>query len=127
MTQRELIDLSSVPAIFLFTLSATGTLDYVRNISLPGNPLEVEVVDGDRLVVAVEPSRPEGGEYDLSKSLLKVEHVGEQYQVTDGLISQVPDLGEHETNLAEDEVQTLLFNAENLRKTDSEEGLAEAE
>lgn len=127
MPQRELIDLYSVPAIFLFTLSATGTLDYVRNISLPGNPLEVEVVDGDRLVVAVEPTRPEGGEYDLSKSLLKVEHVGEQYQVTDGLISQVPDLGEHETDLAEDEVQTLLFNAENLRKTDSEEGLAEAE
>lgn len=127
MTRRELIDLYSVPAIFLFTLSTTGTLDYVRNISLPGNPLEVEVVDGDRLVVAVEPTRSEGGEYDLSKSLLKVKHVGEQYQVTDGLISQVPDLGEHETDLAEDEVQTLLFNAENLRKTDSEEGLAEAE
>lgn len=127
MTQRELIDLYSVPAIFLFTLSATGTLAYVRNISLPGNPLEVEVVDGDSLVVAIEPTRSEGGEYDLSKSLLKVEHVGEQYQVTDGLISHVPDLCEHETDLAEDEVQTLLFNAENLRKTDSEEGLAEAE
>lgn len=116
-----------MPAIFLFTLRAAGTLDYVRNISLPGNPLEVEVVDGDRLVVAVEPTRSEGEEYDLSKSLLKVEHVGEQYQVTDGLIGQVPDLGEHETDLAEDEVQTLLFNAENLRKTDFEEGLAEAE
>lgn len=127
MARSRLTDLCSVPAIFLFTLKATGTLDYVRNISLPGNPLEIEVLDGDRLVVAVEPTRSESGEYDLSRSLLKVEHVGEQYQVTDGLISQVPDLGEHETDLAEDELQTLLFNAENLRKTDSEEGLAEAE
>lgn len=127
MARSRLTDLCSVPAIFLFTLKATGTLDYVRNISLPGNPLEIEVLDGDRLVVAVEPTRSESGEYDLSKSLLKVEHVGEQYQVTDGLISHVPDLGEHETDLAEDELQTLLFNAENLRKTDSEEGLAEAE
>lgn len=127
MARSRLTDLYSVSAIFLFTLKATGTLDYVRNISLPGNPLEIEVLDGDRLVVAVEPTRSESGEYDLSKSLLKVEYVGEQYQVTDGLISHVPDLGEHETDLAEDELQTLLFNAENLRKTDSEEGLAEAE
>lgn len=116
-----------VPALFLFTLKAAGTLDYVRNISLPGSPLEVEVVDGDRLVVAVEPTRSESGEYDLSKSLLKIEHVGEQYQVVDGLVGHVPDLGEHETDLAEDELQTLLFNAENLRKTDSEEGVAEVE
>lgn len=125
--KSRLTDLYSVPAIFLFTLRETGNLDYVRNITLPGNPLEVEVVDGDRLVVAAEPTRAEGGEYDLSKSLLKVEHVGEQYQVTEGLVGHVPDLGEHETDLAEDELQTLLFNAENLRKTDSEEGLAEAE
>lgn len=123
----RLTDLRSVPALFLFTLTASGTMDYVRNISLPGSPLEVEVVDGDRLVVAVEPARAGGGEYDLSKSLLKVERVGEGYQVNDGLIGHVPDLGEHETDLAEEEVQTLLFNAENLRKTDSEEGLAEAE
>lgn len=125
--KSRLTDLYSVPAIFLFTLRARGALDYVRNISLPGNPLEVEVVDGDKLVVAVEPTRSEGGEYDLSESLLKVEHMGEQYQVTDGLVGHVPDLGEHETDLREDELQTLLFNAENLRKTDSEEGLAEAE
>lgn len=116
-----------MPALFLFTIRSTGTLDYLCNIGLPGNPLEVEVVDGDRLVVAVEPTRIGGGEYDLSKSLLKVEYVGEQYQVTSGLIGHVPDLGEHETDLAEEELQTLLFNAENLRKTDSEEGLAEAE
>jgi hypothetical protein len=114
-----------VPAIFLFTLRPNGTLDYVRNISLPGNPLEVEVVSSDRLVIAVEPAR--AGEYDLSKSLLKVERVGQDYEVADGLIGPVPDLGEHETDLAEEELQTLLFNAENLRKTDSEEGLAEAE
>jgi hypothetical protein len=111
----------------LFTLRPNGTLEYSRNIGLPGNPLEVEVVDGDRLVVAVEPTRTEGGEYDLSKSLLKVEHVGQDYRVTDGFVGHVPDLGEHETDLAEEELQTLLFNAENLRKTDSEEGLAEAE
>lgn len=123
----RLTNLRSVPAIFLFTLAATGSLDYVRNISLPGSPLEVEVVDGDRLVVAVEPARTGGGEYDLSKSLLKVERVGDQYQINDGLIGHVPDLGEHETDLSGDEVQTLLFNAENLRKTDSEEGLAEVE
>lgn len=123
----RLIYLHSVPAIFLYTLKTAGTLDYERHISLPGSPLEVEVVDGHRLVVAVEPVRTEGGGYDLSKSLLRVEYVGEQYQVTDGLVGLVPDLGEHETDLAEDEVQTLLFNAENLRKTDSEEGPAEAE
>lgn len=127
VVRSRLTDLCSVPALFLFTLKATGTLDYVRNISLPGNPLEVEVVDGDKLVVTVEPTRAGSGEYDLSKSLLKIEHVGEQYQVTDGLVGHVPDLGEHETDLAEDELQTLLFNAENLRKTDFEEGLAEAE
>lgn len=122
-----LTDRYSVPAIFLFTLRSTGTLDYVRNISLPGHPLEIEVVDGDRLVVAVEPTRTHGGEYDLSKSLLRVELEGQEYKVTDGLVGQVPDLGEHETDLAEEELQTLLFNAENLRKTDSEEGMAEAE
>lgn len=111
----------------MFALRTTGTLDYLRTINLPGSPLEVEVVDSDRLVVAVEPTRTEGGEYDLSKSLLKVEHVGDQYQVTDGLVGNVPDLGEHETDVAEDEMRTLLFNAENLRKTDSEEGVADAE
>ncbi|KAJ0121337.1 wd repeat domain-containing protein [Diaporthe amygdali] len=116
-----------VPAIFMFSLGATGALDYLRTISIPGMPLEVQVVDEARLVVAVEPVRTGGGEYDLSKSLLKVEHVGDQYQVTDGLVGNAPDLGEHETDLAEDELQTLLFSAENLRKTDFEEGVGEVE
>ncbi|POS76926.1 WD repeat domain-containing protein [Diaporthe helianthi] len=116
-----------VPAIFLFILRPTGTLDYVRNIKLPGNPLEIEVLDGDRLIVAVEPMRHHGGEYDLCKSLLRVEHEGHDYKVTEGLVDQVTDLGEHETDLAEEELQTLLFSAENLRKTDSEEGSAEAD
>ncbi|ROV99967.1 hypothetical protein VMCG_06237 [Cytospora schulzeri] len=117
-----------VPAIFMFTLKAAGSLEFSRTISLPGNPLELEVVDGDRLLVAVEPStREAGGEYDVTKSVLKVEHVNGEYQVSEGVVKDVPDLGVNETDIAEEEMQMLLYSAENLRKMEFEDGGADAE
>lgn len=111
----------------MFTLKATGSLKYSRTIGLPGNPLELEVVDGEKLLVAVEPHAREAGEYDAKKSLLKVEHVNGEYQVSDGVVQDVPDLGDSETDVTEEEAQLLLYSAENLRKMDFEDGGADAE
>ncbi|KUI66780.1 tRNA (guanine-N(7)-)-methyltransferase non-catalytic subunit trm82 [Cytospora mali] len=116
-----------VPAIFMFTLKTSGSLEFARMISLPSNPLEVEVVDGERLLVAVEPNALESGEYDAKKSLLKVEHINGEYQVSDEVVNDVPDLGDNETDIATEEIQMLLYSAENLRKMDFEDGGPDAE
>lgn len=111
----------------MFTLTAAGSLSASRTISLPGNPLEIEVVNDKTLLVAVEPNTRDGGEQDAKKSLLKVEHVKGEYQVSDEVVQDVPDLSDNETDVAEDELQMLLYSAENLRKMDFEEGGADAE
>jgi hypothetical protein len=111
----------------MFTLKAAGSLAFSRTITLPGNPLELQVVDGEKLLVAVEPEAREAGEYDAKKSLLKVEHVDGEYRVSDGVVKDVPDLGDNETDLAEEEMQMLLYSADNLRKMEFEDGGADAE
>lgn len=117
----------SVPAIFMFTLKAAGSLEFSRTITLPGNPLELQVVDGERLLVAVEPKAREAGEYDAKQSILKVEHADGEDRVSDGVVKDVPDLGDNETDLAEEEMQMLLYSTENLRKMEFEDGGADAE
>lgn len=116
-----------VPAIFIFTLKAAGSPEFSRTITLPGNPLELQVVNGERLLIAVEPKAREAGEYDAKQSILKVEHADGEYRVSDGVVRYVPDLGDNETDLAEEEMQMLLYSAENLRKMEFEDGGADAE
>ncbi|ROW16098.1 hypothetical protein VPNG_01944 [Cytospora leucostoma] len=122
-----LVVVERVPAIFIFTLKANGSLDFSRTIRLPGNPLEVDVVDGETLLVAAEPNARDAGEYDTKKSILKVEHVNGEFQVSDGVINDIPDLGDNETDLTEEEMQALLYSAENLRKMEFDEPGADAE
>lgn len=123
----QLTDGHSVPAIFIFTLKAAGSPEFSRTITLPGNPLELQVVNGERLLIAVEPKAREAGEYDAKQSILKVEHADGEYRVSDGVVRYVPDLGDNETDLAEEEMQMLLYSAENLRKMEFEDGGADAE
>lgn len=85
------------------------------------------MVDGETLLVAAEPNAREASEYDTKKSILKVKHVDGQYQVSDDVVKEIPDLGDNETDLTEEEMQALLYSAENLRKMEFDEPGADAE
>lgn len=119
----------SVPALFIFNLKDTGSLEFSHSIRLPGNPLEIGIVDGEKLVVATDPSHKEdGGGYDLRKSLLEVKHASGEYQVLDELVKDLPEASEAEdADIPDEELQRLLYSAEALRKIESEEGAADAE
>lgn len=121
-----LTDKYSVPALFLFILQDTGSLEISRTIRLPGNPLEVGVVDGTNLVVAVEPIH-ETGDYDVFKSLLKVEHLNGGYQISEGLVKDVPEVSNEDSDVSAEELKRLLYSAETLRKLDVEEADGNAE
>lgn len=123
--QVMLTDKHSVPALFLFVLKDTGYLKFSRTIKLPGNPLEVGVVDTTRLVVAVDPIQ-ETGDYDVFKSLLKVEHADGEYHISDGLVKDIPDVSKEDANVSAEEMKRLLYSAETLRKLDAE-GAGDAE
>lgn len=115
---------TSVPAIFLFSLKSTGSLELSRTIDLPGNPFDIGVIDAQNLVVAVDPSHKEAGAYDLNKSLLRVKHLGDEYRVSEDVIQLTADL-EAEAFYDEDvpglEWDKLLYSAETLRKSNFED------
>lgn len=112
-----------VPALFLYTLKEAGSLEFVNTIKLTGNPLDVGIVDSAKLVVAVDTStNAAAGDHDLKKSLLKVEQRNGEYQVSEGLIQDIPELEDTSAEILEDELQKLLYTAETLRKLDLEEG-----
>lgn len=120
-----LTDDYSVPALFLFILKDTGSLEFSRTVKLPGNPLEVGVVDATNLVVAIDPIH-ETGDYDVFKSLLKVEHTNGEYQISDGLVRDIPDVSNEDADVSAEELKRLLYSAETLRKLDTEDAGGDA-
>lgn len=121
-----LTDNYSVPAVFMFILQASGSLEFSRTISLPGNPMDIAIVSSEKAVVAVDPGHESASGGDLKKSLLKVEHINGEYKASDDLVQDISDLGDGETDVSEEELQKLLYSAETLRKMESEDG-ADAE
>lgn len=102
-------------------LKDTGSLEFSRTVNLPYNVLEVGVVDGEKLIVAVDPNRKEAGEYDLQKSLMMVEHANGDYQIPDDPVTNVADLNQEDIDVSYEELQRLLYSAETLRKLDTED------
>lgn len=94
-----------------------------RTIKIPGNPFDIGVVDGNNLIVAVDPSHKEAGAYDLKQSLLRIKHVDSEYRVSDDVIQNTADL-EAEVSLDDIsnlEMGKLLYSAETLRKSNFED------
>lgn len=114
-------DIDSVPALFLFMLKDTGSLEFSQTVHLPGNALEVGVVDGEKLIVAVDPNQKEARDYDLQKSLVMVEYANGEYQIADNVVTDVADLNTEDMDVPDEEVQRLLYSAETLRKLDTED------
>lgn len=110
---------NSVPAIFLYSLKDSGVFEFSRTINLPGNPFELGVEDDKKLIVAVDPSGKEAGEYDVKKSLLRVEYVDGEYRVSEDVIKDAESL-DAEVFLNDDvpaeEFERMLYSAETLRK-----------
>lgn len=108
-----------VPAIFLYSLKDSGVFEFSRTINLPGNPFELGVEDDKKLIVAVDPSGKEAGEYDVKKSLLRVEYVNGEYRVSEDVIKDAESL-DAEVFLNDDvpaeEFERMLYSAETLRK-----------
>lgn len=109
----------SVPAIFLFNLKDPGALDFTRTINLPGNPFEVGVVDGKTLIVALDPSNKEPGEYSVKKSLVRLAYANGDYQISEDVVKNVgseeADIFSSE-DIPADEYDKMLYSAETLRK-----------
>lgn len=126
MILLRLLTPCSVPALFLFTLKDTGSLEFSCTIRLPGNPLDLGVVDAAKIVVAVDLGQ-EGIEDDLFKSLLQVERADGEYRIGEDIVKDVPDVGKEDTDVPVEELNKLLYSAETLRKTDYEDGGADAE
>lgn len=120
-----LTDQISVPAIFLFNMNDKGDLEPSLTIDLPGNPFDVGVVNGQNLIVPVDPTeKGEDGMYDLNKSLLRVTHADGEYRVSEDVIQNAADL-ETEASAVDEvssiEMEKMLYSAETLRKSNFED------
>ncbi|KAJ4396974.1 tRNA (guanine-N(7)-)-methyltransferase non-catalytic subunit trm82 [Gnomoniopsis smithogilvyi] len=121
---RILMICERVPAIFLFTLSTTGSLEPSGTIRLPGNPFSIGVVEAQQLIVAVDPSHKDAGAYDLKKSLLRINHLMDEYRVSEDVIQDTAELEAEalsDDDISDMEMDKLLYNAEMLRKSNFED------
>lgn len=121
--------------LFFYNLDASGTLEFSRPIPLGlANPLDVAVVNSDKLAVAMDLGLSRGGANEHWHSLIQVQRSTNgsgDYSVGTGLLKSAAmgasaDLGDGEEDASETEVQKLLYSAETLRKTNFEDG-ADAE
>lgn len=113
-----------MPAIFLFNLDKEGGLEFSRTIDLVGNPFDIGIVDGQTLIVAVDPSHEEAEPFDLSKSLLRIRQVDGEYRVSEDVIQDNADLeadASSEDDISGMERNKMLYSAEMLRKTNFED------
>ncbi|CAN8099130.1 unnamed protein product [Discula destructiva] len=121
---RIVVICERVPAIFLYRLKDSGALEYSSTINLPGNPFEVGVQDNNKLIVAFDPSNKQAGEFDVKKSLLRVEHVGGEYQVSEDVVKDVASVAAEVSSsddVTPEEFEKMLYSAETLRKIYLEE------
>ncbi|ORY60189.1 uncharacterized protein BCR38DRAFT_350267 [Pseudomassariella vexata] len=110
-----------VPAIFIFKLSASR-LELVETLTLSGNPLDLTVIPTPdkpaRLVVSVDVNQP----HAIAKSsLVTFNKNGDSWvPSSDFTPNEVDVAGGLESTRSE--LDKILYNVENLRKSDNEEG-----
>jgi tRNA (guanine-N(7)-)-methyltransferase subunit TRM82 len=107
---------SSVPALFRYELTGDNTLQHRETIKLPGNLLDVEVVEqpspgaAPRLVVALDPS--EAG----NSSLIVLDKAAEA--AAGWRQSSVENLpAGADIKIGATELQKILYSTDTLRKT----------
>lgn len=98
----------SVPGLFSYTLNpSTKTLQHSRTIPLPAIPLDVEILQENKLLVAVDTS---AGDY---ASTLVVVDAAEDGSTTQ---TPAPNLPAGDVKYGAEELQKLLYTTESLRK-----------
>jgi tRNA (guanine-N(7)-)-methyltransferase subunit TRM82 len=108
---------SSVPALFRYELTGDNTLQHRETIKLPGNLLDVEVVEqpspgaAPRLLVALDPS-------EAGSSSLIVLDKEEAAAVAGWRQSSVENLpAGADIKIGVTELQKILYSTDTLRKT----------
>ncbi|KAI1779995.1 hypothetical protein F4818DRAFT_437289 [Hypoxylon cercidicola] len=113
-----------VPALFIFQLQQ-DTLEHAQMLDLAGNPLDATIIakaEGPlRLVVAVDPLRSTETETEAqgdAQSLLLFERdeAGNWVRGED-----VPDVSSADLGLSREELESILYPVEKLRKTEFED------
>ncbi|KAK3310570.1 uncharacterized protein B0T15DRAFT_42422 [Chaetomium strumarium] len=105
-----------LPAVFLYELLEDNTLQHRETVRLPGNLLDVEVIElsgeAQRLLAAVDfdSSTDEANRSSSSLIILDKQEAGWQKSKVENL----PAIGD--INISEDELQKILYTTESLRK-----------
>jgi tRNA (guanine-N(7)-)-methyltransferase subunit TRM82 len=106
---------SSVPALFCYELLEDNTLRHRETIRLPGNALDVEVLESSgpspRLLVAVDSSASSGED---SSSLIVLDKEAEAGWRQSG-VQNLPAIGD--IGISTKELEKVLYSTETLRKT----------
>ena len=99
----------SVPALFRYELLADNQLEHRETTPLPGNPLDVEVVDAPafRLLLAVDPAEGSGGS---SLIVLDKQEAGWRQSEVENLPAGT------DMPISSSELQKILYSTESLRK-----------
>lgn len=102
-----------MPALLHYELLEDNSLKFHEAIRLPGNPLDVELVEAlgaaQRLLVAVDPSASVEGS-NSSLVVLSKEQAGWQQGKVENLLAA------GEINISTEELQRILYSTESLRK-----------
>ena len=102
--------LYSVPALFSYTLNpSTNTLEHSGTVPLPAIPLDVEFLQDNKLLVAVDTS---SGDY--VSTLVVVSTAAEDGSTVQ--TTPAPNLPAGEVKYGAEELQKLLYTTETLRK-----------
>ncbi|KAK4239810.1 hypothetical protein C8A03DRAFT_42590 [Achaetomium macrosporum] len=105
-----------VPAVFLYELLEDNTLQHRETVPLPGNVLDVEVIElpgaAQRLLVAVDCSFSTDEPEKSTSSLIVLDKQEAAWQQTK--VENLPAGGD--INVSEDELQKILYTTESLRK-----------
>ncbi|KAF3762418.1 hypothetical protein M406DRAFT_265134 [Cryphonectria parasitica EP155] len=123
---RVVVICERVPVLFIYTLQSSASLEFSAAVRLPGNPLDVGVVSGKELVVTVDRDQKDANQDALEKSILGVKYTDGEYVVSDDLIKELPDLGAEDQDISSEELQSLLYSAETLRKLETGDAEKEA-
>lgn len=76
------------------------------------------------MIVAIDPSHKEAGGYDLKTSLVSLDGVGGEYQISGHVIKDAGSTGTEafsDEDVSPEEFDKMLYSAETLRKTTFEE------
>ncbi|KAL2136040.1 hypothetical protein VTI74DRAFT_5776 [Chaetomium olivicolor] len=108
-----LVVVERVPALFCYELLKDNTLQHRETIQLPGNSLDVEVIESTgsapRLLVGVDPA-----EENSSSLIVLDKEVHGDAGWRQSKVQNLPTAGEHK--ISRDELEKILYTTESLRK-----------